>query len=429
MPKSCSTTAYTKSPDGIILRSKSGNRDAVVLDGNKGGTPLSSENFTAEILQVSASGVTIADLSIRHAATHSIHAFGAADRSIENLTLHNLHLYDCGEQIVKVNSSGSGDALFWVDKGIVEGCLIEFVDNSVMSDMGDYYYTGGIDVHGGRDWIIRGNMFRNIWRDDKSMEHAVHFWSRPRGTLVENNVFVNCWRDVGFGMKTSPDGYVRTYDDHAGESPYFDHIGGMVRNNVIYNDAAHRLETGVELMNVTGTEVYHNTVISAAEPFNCMEYRWPNTTVIMKNNLCSHRIMARDGAQGETAANVENAVLSWFVDPEIADFHLKSGVSAAIDKGVALDSAKAGVDIDGQAHGSAPDIGADEYGVAMVVTDGRRGSAVVSGRQIDLPVFFTLSGKLVPVPVQSSRQRGTPGIIVHRNANGTIVRLFHGFYD
>ncbi|MBD3321933.1 MAG: hypothetical protein GF350_12625 [Chitinivibrionales bacterium] len=51
----------------------------------------------------------------------------------------------------------------------------------------------------------------------------------------------------------------------------------------------YHLETGVELMKVKDVEVYHNTVRAADDPFNCMEYRHSGTTVIMKNNLYSHR--------------------------------------------------------------------------------------------------------------------------------------------
>jgi hypothetical protein len=382
---------------GVTLRSASGERDRVILDGNRGGTPLVRTSFTPEIIQISASDVTVADLTVRHAAAHAIHAFGAADHTIRNVTLRNLHIYDCGEQLVKVNSGGDAATLHWVDSGLVEGCLIEFVDNSVMRDMGSYYYTGGIDVHGGRDWIIRDNTFRNIWRENKMMEHAVHFWSRSRGTLVENNHFINCWRAVGLGMKTAASGHTRTYEDHAGESPYFDHMGGMIRNNVVYNDGDHRLETGIELMNVTGTEVYHNTVVSVVQPFNSMEYRWENTAVVIKNNLCSHAIMQRNGAGAETAANITDAALSLFVDPGHYDLHLRDDASAAIDGGVVLPEGKAGKDMDGVAIGEEPDIGADQLspatGSRIGPTRGRPGAANTRPAR-----FFTLTGRRLARP-------------------------------
>ena len=378
---------------GITVRSKSGNRNAVILDGNERGTPLSRSNFISEIFQISASDITIADMTIRYASCHSIHAMGASDHTIKNLTLKNLHIYDCGEQLIKINSNGNQSNTFWVDSGLVENCLIEFIDNSVMSDMGTYFYTGGIDVHGGKDWVIRNNTFKNIWREDKSMEHAIHFWSRSRNNLIENNTFVNCWRAVGLGMKTSQDGLVRSYGDNAGESPYFDHIDGMVRNNVIYNDESHRLETGVELMNVSNIEVYHNTIVSIAEPFNCMEYRWPNTTAILKNNLCTHRIMERDGARAQSAANITNASVSFFVNSAELDFHLKSSATTAIDQGVSLSGTKAGVDMDRQLRNGTPDIGADERDGLIVVPRLKKEKYMSYGMYSESPLYTTISGK------------------------------------
>jgi hypothetical protein len=212
-------------------------------------------------------------------------------------------------------------------------------------------------------------------------------------------------------MKTAPSGSTRSYEDHAGETPYFDHVGGMVRNNVIYNDGAHRLETGIELMNVTGTEVYHNTVISVSQPFNCMEYRWENTTVTIKNNLCSHRIMPRNGAQGETEANITDASLSLFVDAGGLDFHLNSDAAAAIDNGVVLAEGKAGVDMDGELRGAQPDIGADERAAATVASP-LRVRASVDARPAGPVRAWTVRGRAVgrdgprgPVPLL---RRGDP---------------------
>jgi hypothetical protein len=346
----------------VTLRSKSGNRDDVVLDGNRGRLPLQRSNFVPEIIAVSASNVTLADITIRYARDHGIHAYPLpnAPASVENFLMHNLRVYDCGQQLIKVNSNGQTPPQ-WVDHGILECSLVEFVDSSVMEDQGSSYYTGGLDVHGGWDWIVRWNQFRNIQREGKLMEHAVHMWNKCRGTLVENNRFENVWRAVGFGMLLTPGTLERHYPDGVADKPYFDHIGGIIRNNVIFNRADIHLETGIELMNIIGAEVYHNTIVSLATPFNSMEYRWPNTQVIVKNNLCSHVIMRRGGATAQAAANIENAPLSFFANAANGDLHLNSDAAAAIGKGVVLDAAKSGVDMDGRPHDPAPDIGAYQH--------------------------------------------------------------------
>jgi hypothetical protein len=52
---------------------------------------------------------------------------------------------------------------------------------------------GGIDAHNAVGWIVRDNTFRKIRSPAGSVaEHAVHFWSGSRDTLVERNLIVDC---------------------------------------------------------------------------------------------------------------------------------------------------------------------------------------------------------------------------------------------
>lgn len=345
-------------PD-VSIRSASGDRGKVILDGRKGGGKLKRENCINEIISVRASRVTIADLGIRHARDHGIHISPRDRGDIREVVMRNVHVFDCGQQLIKVNSNG-GDPTYWADDCVLEDSLIEFRDNSIMQDMGKHFYTGGLDVHGGKGWIIRRNTFRNIQREGRLMEHAVHMWSGCRDTLVERNHFIDCYRAVGFGMKTRPKGLVRRYPDSGGDAPYFDHIGGVVRNNFIFNRKGIHLESGIELMNVNGTKVHHNTVVSHDRPFSSIEYRWPNTRVEIANNIVSHRIRERDGARALLKNNLENAPPSLFRDHEAGDLHLSAKAAAAVDRGVLLKDEGARVDIDGEPRDGRPDLGADE---------------------------------------------------------------------
>ncbi|MBD3419252.1 MAG: hypothetical protein GF398_03950 [Chitinivibrionales bacterium] len=412
--------------EDVTIRSASKNRNDVILDGNAGGQQLSRSNFASEILQIRASRVTVADLTIRYAQDHGLHLMPPPNgTTIKDIRLHNIRVYDCGEQLIKANSNGNPSNLQWVDSSILECSLIEFVDNSVMQPQGGGFYTGGLDVHGGRGWIIRGCTFRGIENQGKSMEHAIHLWSRSRETLIENSYFENCWRAVGLGMKRDSSGFARTYSDAAGATPYFDHIGGIVRNNVVYNQSGIHLETGIEIMNVKDAEVYHNTVISEDQPFNSMEYRWPNTTVTIKNNLCTHRIMKRDNASGNLAANITNASTNLFANIAGRDFHLKNGSSTAIDRGVTLPGNKSGVDIDGVARGANPDIGADETNSVAVAPPARPRTGL---RNHLIQAGYDLRGKRV-LDLDATRLRrranGFSGILflVYDNASaGLIIR-------
>lgn len=345
-------------PD-VWVRSKSGNRDKVILDGKMGGGILRREDCINEIISIRASNITVADVSICHASDHGIHVSPQHTGNISNMVMRNIHVYDCGEQLIKVNSNG-GNPLYWADDGILEDSLIEFTDNSIMHDMGNHFYTGGLDVHGGRNWQIRRNIFRNIQREGRMMEHAVHMWSKCRGTIVEQNRFIDCLRAVGFGMKREASGLVRDYPDGKGTNPYFDHIEGVVRNNFIFNRKGVHLETGIELMNVIDVKVYHNTVVSHDKPFSSIEYRWPNTRVEIMNNIVSQNIMRRDGAEAKLEMNIENADADLFEDYATGDLHLSFSAARAVDKGAAQKFTGVVSDIDGNRRDAHPDIGADE---------------------------------------------------------------------
>ena len=353
--------------DSITLRSKTGNRDDVILDGSNGSESHNREEFTPEVVAVSGNDVHLVDITVRYARDHGIHIYPPADHSIRGCRMHNIHVYDCGQQLIKVNSNGNSEQLCWVDSGILEGSLIEFIDNSVMEDKGSYFYTGGLDVHGGEGWVVRWNNFRNIQRDGKLMEHSVHFWSKSRGTIVENNRFENVYRGIGFGMKQEADGLVRMYEDGAGENPYRDHIDGVIRNNVIFNRVGIHLESGMELWNVFGTEVRHNTVYSADEPFSSIEYRWAQGVTIA-NNLVSQRIMARNTVDMcITAGNIPEADDDFFVDAVLGDLHLSSNAAEAIDRGTGGNSIGSEYDHDGRKRDEKPDIGAYEYSSEAVL--------------------------------------------------------------
>ncbi|MCA9669175.1 MAG: hypothetical protein KC503_26445 [Myxococcales bacterium] len=338
--------------NGITVRSASGKRDAVIIDG---------EYQTNEIIVITGDDVTIADLTIKRAVDHLIHVTGGNDNTLRT-KLWNLHLEDSGEQFVKVNPSGSNT---YVDDGSLE--CSRFVLTSAgrpnIEPNPGGCYTGGIDAHAARGWVVRKNHFEGIYCTNGGLaEHAVHFWSTSRDTLVEQNVIVDCARGVGFGLRESGTPR-RTYADNPYPGVgYLDHIDGIIRNNLIYASgaAASYFDTGIELDQARGAAVHHNTVASKPT-FSSIDYRFANTQVAIHNNLV-YRISLRNGAQGTVSDNgPEPAPASLFVNAAGGDWHLAAGASAAIDKGKNLGTA-AGLDLDGKPHtaGAGSDLGAYE---------------------------------------------------------------------
>jgi hypothetical protein len=336
---------------GITLRSVSGKRDAVVIDG---------AYTVQEIVDVNASDVTIADLTIQRAVHHPIHIVGGDGANTENVTIHNLHIIDGGQQFVKVNPNAG----HFVDRGKLECSLLEMTDAGrphIEANFGGCY-TGGLDVHQAQGWVVRLNTIRGIYCTNGALaEHAIHVWTGSRDTLVERNVILECARGIGFGLGQTSNGW-RTYPDN----PYpgladIGHYGGIVRNNVVFATIP-QFDTGIGLEQSRGTKVYHNTVVQPASAFASIDCRFSNTDADIQNNLVQN-FKVRDGATPTYANNLETTSTSLFVSASAAspDLHLVVGATQAIDKGAPL--AEAGNDIDGAPHqNAAPDIGADEYG-------------------------------------------------------------------
>ena len=348
----------------VTLRSLSGDRDGVILDGAYG---------TNEIITISASGVTIADLTVMRAYNHPIHIFGLPGNPISDILLHNLRIVDPREQAIKVNPSGDG----YVDNSTIECCSIELTDagrTHVNPDLGGCY-TGGIDVHQARGWVVRRNRIEGFWCDSGLSEHGIHFWQCCRDTLVEENVIVDCARGIGFGL--SQTGSCRTYPDDPYPGVGFkDHIDGIIRNNFVAASDTDLLtspdgfDTGIAVTQAYGAKIVHNSVASTSPPFTSIEWRFPNSVVEIYNNLVTKNLLQRDGASATLDGNLDYAPLNWFTDITAGDLHLTANAASAVDAGTSLEAGLCDWDIDGRGRDAEPDVGADEIALPAIFSDG-----------------------------------------------------------
>jgi hypothetical protein len=283
----------------------------------------------------SVAGVTIANLTIRDIYYHPI-IFNAGTQAP---LVHNVTLVNAGQQFIKSNPNGSGGG---VDNGIVQCSVLQY------DTTGRDSYTNGVDVHTGRNWTIRHNLFRNIRAPQGQLAGpAILMWNGSSGTVAEGNTFIDRQREIAFGL------IERTRNDHS---------GGIVRNNFIYRQASVAGDAAVGVFDSPNTQVLHNTIVASGTYATLIEYRFANTTgVQIANNLLDGQILARDGATGTVSGNVTSATPGLFANPSAGDLHLAPRAAAAIDRVAAL--ANATTDWDGQPrpHGAAADVGADEY--------------------------------------------------------------------
>ncbi|MFN8179577.1 MAG: right-handed parallel beta-helix repeat-containing protein [bacterium] len=338
------------SHDGITIKSVSGNRNAVVLqgDGMLGGS-------VSHIFQVTADDVTIQDMTLRNVANHTIQVHGETPYGADRTVIKNLVLRDTGEQMIKI-SYRDGESV-GSDGGLVEGCLFEYT-----AGIGPQYYIGGIDGHLASNWVVRGNTFKSIRSPGPSVaEHAVHFWSESSNTLVERNLIIDCDRGIGFGLGTTRG-----------------HIGGIIRNNMIFHRdlGGDYGDVGIELETATGAQVLNNTIylLEGGAPGGIAVRYAASTGVTVANNLIrvasgAPGVWLRDGATVTQATNVTNAQASWFVDPVNGDLHLSgTNITGVVD--AASPTGAVANDFDGGARpvGPASDVGADEVGAAAAIS-------------------------------------------------------------
>ena len=319
--------------DGVTVRSVSGNRSAVTVKG----TGMSGD--VSHIFLVEADNFTVRDMTLRDVYYHAIQMQPYAQAP----TMINLHVLDTCEQMIKVAFNSTYPDVH-SDNGLVENCLFEY-----SAGIGPQYYIGGVDAHKARNWVIRGNTFKNIRSPGQQIaEHAIHFWSNSQDTLVERNIIINCDRGIGFGL-----------GDRG-------HLGGIIRNNMIYHDSSEGFaDVGIGLESAPNAQVYNNSIYQENTYPNAIEYRFTATTgVLIANNLTNRVIAERNGASATLSSNVTDALPAWFVNPRAGNLHLASPIPAVVNQGIFIAGLVDDIDGDDRPGGGGYDIGADEYKIS-----------------------------------------------------------------
>ncbi len=329
-----SSTFVVNAPN-ITIRGKSGDRSKVHIAG-----PQYNNMFLVRDSHFKIEYVTIGGAPLRESGfirNHVVQIQG--ERNADYFSLRHSRIIDSQEQMIKV-STDSNNPDVASDFGLIEHNLFEFTTGQAL-----WWYTGGIDAHRAHNWVVRNNTFKDIHNNNPKpgentdlTEGAIHFWSNSKGTLIENNVIINCDRGIMLGLGTSG------------------HYDGIIRNNFIVTNK----DVGIYLSHASNTQVYNNTVWLDSNYANAIEYRFSDSVNNhIANNLTNGLIRERNGGQATVEFNVTNAQSDWFVNAVAGDLHLTKAIDAVLGKGTALEGVT--TDIDGQTRDAkAPDIGADE---------------------------------------------------------------------
>jgi len=284
---------------------------------------------------------------------HAFHVSGGA----HGFTLRNNRLRDFNAQI---KGNGDGTPPVFPNDVLIEGN--ELYDSAPRQTANP---VTPIDVVGGRRWVVRGNFIHDHAKaQGDQISYAAFLKGNSRSGLFERNLVI-CERDnTGFirlGLSFGGGGTSTPSICEDGTCTP-EHQDGIMRNNIIVNCPA---DVGIYLNKAQGTGIYNNTLYNTTG----IDVRFTASTADLRNNLLSGAIRNRDGGTSTKATNREGVTplqwTTWFVNPAGSNFALLDGSQIV---NLAQPLAQVPDDYCGKARGSAPDIGAVEYGGAICNT-------------------------------------------------------------
>lgn len=326
--------------DKVSLRGASGSRQHVIIDGAK--------SRDGELIWITAcSGVTIADLTIQNIKWNGFKI--NSETNVQDLTIHNCIIHNIWQRGVKGVKVPKADREAIRPKRCrVQYCLFyndrpkQLSDDS--HDIAGGNYIGGIDVMYPADWVISDNVFVGINGSTREARGAVFIWHDARNCIVERNIIIGCDAGICLG---------NPYRD---EETTIHCTGCIVRNNFV----AGATEGGIVTVYTKDCKILNNTVYERKSRLGrLIRTVFDNNGLLIANNLVSGpKIKNESNSQIRFVNNLEMDLADALVAPSEGNLHLTGRAVQAIDKGMNL--AEVTGDIDGQARGEKPDIGADE---------------------------------------------------------------------
>lgn len=205
--------------DKVTLRSASGNRDGVILDG--------SDSRHGELIGITGcTGVMIADLTVQNVKWNGIKI--NADKGAQAVVIHNCVLHNIWQRGVKSPAVPEDRQEELSPRDCrVQYCLFyndrpkRFSDDETEKpERFNGNYIGGIDVKNTLNWKITDNVFIGIQGRTREGRACIYISENGRGCIIERNIFIDSDIAVALGNPT------------LGYSP-LQAIDCVVRNNLI----------------------------------------------------------------------------------------------------------------------------------------------------------------------------------------------------
>ncbi|HHK41032.1 MAG TPA: hypothetical protein ENJ50_01330, partial [Planctomycetaceae bacterium] len=332
--------------DAVTLRSESGRRDRVVLDG--------SNSRHGELVGItSANDVTIADLTIQNIKWNGFKI--NSNRGVQRFRIYNCVIHNIWQRGVKA----VGVPKERRDEMRPRNCRIEYClfyndrpkrfsdDETDTPKTFRGNYIGGIDAMFATGWAICDNVFVGIRGRTGEARGAIFIWRDSIDCVIERNVIVDC--DTGICLGNSSLG--AELKVHCTRC--------IVRNNFVTRTP----ETGILADYTKDCTIAHNTIHDPGSRLGrLIRLVHDNDGLLVANNLLSGPPVRQDKVKGRIRmrGNIARRDLGHlFADVDQGDLHLVVRAEKIVDAGVPVDAVSR--DFDRTARDRKPDIGADEW--------------------------------------------------------------------
>ena len=331
--------------DSLTLRGASGDRHAVVLDGE--------QSAAGELLGFSrCRGVVVADLTIQNSKWNGFKI--NSDTNVQDLTIYNCVIHNIWQRGVK--GVIVPETVQRPTNCRVQYCLIyndrpkRYSDDE--ADTPDNFqgnYVGGLDIMFAQDWVISDNVFIGIQGRSGEGRGAIFVWNDSRGCIIERNVIVDCDAGVSMGNPTRGPGV----EVHCTDC--------IVRNNFI--TGAH--ENGIFAALTRGSRILHNSIHDpASSQQRLIRVIMDNHNLVIANNLLSGPPLQNlSRPKARLVGNLTLPEVGFFTAAEEGNLHLREAVAEVV--GQADPSWTTTHDIDGTQRKPVGDIGADEWAAGI----------------------------------------------------------------
>ncbi len=327
--------------DRVTLRSESGDRNKVILDG--------AESIHGELVGLrECFGVTIADLTIQNIRFNGFKL--NTDHNVHRATIHNCVIHNIWQRGVKGVR---------VPKGVrpPQGCRIQYClfyndhakrfedDPADTAKTFNGNYIAGIDTMYADGWTVSDNVFFGIHGRTGEGRGAVFFWHESKDCVIERNVIVDCDSGICLGNSMLPEGV----EFHCRRC--------VVRNNFV----ARCPENGILADHTENCRIVHNSIHDPESRMRrLIRLVHENVGLSVINNLVSGPpIRVETDSKVQMEGNVVQDLGSWFVDTSGGNLHLKGKCPEVVGRAGRIEAVPE--DFDRQPRRQTTDVGAHQW--------------------------------------------------------------------